>query len=264
MNKIFIFTNNSEKLKTTLDISNKIYLAKKQSNLQIQFIDIRSNLSKNKTIYTQNNGGIGVCFNSQAIEELVNKFEIKKKKKILIFFSPCGIKFNNKIAKLLSKEKEIYLFDNRFEGVDERAILKYSSMNISFGDYVVGSATVLIPVFIDSISRFINGLNRKDGLENESFENNQKLDFSCFSNPKEWHGLVVPKDSYSGSDKIRKKWREKNSLLRTLIYRKDILINKTFISKLNINDRKNLIDLKLDIEKILYYYKILNDNSKKN
>ena len=77
---------------------------------------------------------------------------IKKGEKIF-YLSPKGKKFDQKIAKDLSKEKIVNLVCGHFEGVDQRILDTRNIEEISIGDYILSGGESASFVLIDAVLR---------------------------------------------------------------------------------------------------------------
>ena len=78
-------------------------------------------------------------------------------------------------------------------------------------------------VMIDAISRMVPGvLSNEESGQTESFAGNL-LEYPQYSRPEEWHGKKVPPVLLSGHHANVEKWRREQSILRTAMYRPDLL-----------------------------------------
>ena len=79
-------------------------------------------------------------------------------------------------------------------------------------------------------SSFPKTPGKEESMVNDSFYNGY-LDYPHYTRPDEFKGFKVPEILLSGNHKEIKKWRAKQSLLRTLIRRPEIFANKKFSKK---------------------------------
>jgi tRNA (guanine37-N1)-methyltransferase len=68
-------------------------------------------------------------------------------------------------------------------------------------------------------------LGKEESMIKDSYYN-EYLDYPQYTRPEEFRNLKVPKVLLSGNHKKIEKWRKKQSLLRTLIRRPEIFVNK--------------------------------------
>ncbi len=208
-------------------------LKKAQENklIKIKLIDLRDfTLDKHKTVDDYSyGGGPGMVLKAQPIWDAVEK--IKKNSKIslplkIIITSAQGKIFDQKMAKELSKEKRLLIICGRYEGIDERIPKLLNAEEISIGNFVVSGGELPAMLMVDVISRMIPGvLGKEESMINDSFYN-EYLDYPHYTRPDEFQSLKVPKILLSGNHKKIEMWRKKQSLLRTLIRKPEIFLNK--------------------------------------
>ncbi|MFK4785330.1 tRNA (guanosine(37)-N1)-methyltransferase TrmD [Fusobacterium sp. MFO224] len=161
----------------------------------------------------------------------------------VIYTSPQGVTFDQKLALDLKEESEITIIAGHYEGIDERVVTEKVDMEISIGDYVLTGGEIPAMVIVDTISRLIPGVIKKSSYENDSFFNGL-LDYPQYTRPAEYKGLKVPDVLISGNHKKIKEWRIKESLKRTYLRRPDLLKNK----KLNDLEKKLLDKVILELK----------------
>ena len=161
----------------------------------------------------------------------------------VIYTSPQGIKFDQKVALELKDEKEITIIAGHYEGIDERVVEEKVDMEISIGDFVLTGGELPSMVMVDAISRLIPGVITKSSYENDSFFNGL-LDYPQYTRPAEYMGLKVPSVLLSGNHKNIREWRMKESLRRTYLRRPDLLEKKE-LSKL---EKKFLDEIKNELK----------------
>ncbi|MFA6404761.1 MAG: tRNA (guanosine(37)-N1)-methyltransferase TrmD [Candidatus Paceibacterota bacterium] len=117
-------------------------------------------------------GGPGMVIEAlpiaRAIEETINKIKNKNKKIKIVFFSPSGKQFTNKVADTLKKYTDIILICGRYEGIDARIKKMFKMTDISVGPYTLTGGELPGMIVIDSIARRIDGvLGDKLSIEEE-------------------------------------------------------------------------------------------------
>ncbi|WP_129722077.1 tRNA (guanosine(37)-N1)-methyltransferase TrmD [Xylanivirga thermophila] len=143
----------------------------------------------------------------------------------VIYFSPQGTTFNQKIATDFSKADHLVLLCGHYEGIDQRIIDNFVDVEISIGDYVLTGGELPAMIFIDSVSRFVSGvLGDEQSAREESFSNGL-LEYPQYTRPYDYQGHKVPEILLSGNHKEINKWRKLHSLNNTLIKRPDLLKN---------------------------------------
>ena len=165
-------------------------------------------------------GGAGMLMSVQPLYDAIKS--VKKENSKIIFPSPRGKVFNQKIAKDLSQFDHLIFVCGHYEGVDERIFELFDIEEISIGDYVLTGGELPSMVIIDTLSRFINGVISSESLENESFSNGL-LEYPQYTRPAEFMGLKVPEVLLSGNHQEVDKWRKEESLKVTRKNRQDLL-----------------------------------------
>lgn len=140
----------------------------------------------------------------------------------VIYTSPQGEKFSQKMALDLSEEKELVIIAGHYEGIDERVIEEKVDMEISIGDYVLTGGELPAMVMMDSIIRLLPGVIRRESYENDSFFQGL-LDYPQYTRPADYEGCKVPEILLSGHHKKIEEWRFYQSVKRTLERRPDLL-----------------------------------------
>ena len=140
----------------------------------------------------------------------------------VFYLSPKGKKFDQKIAKDLSKEKNINLICGHFEGIDERILTTRNIEEISIGDFILSGGESAAFVIIDSILRLLPGVIGNDmSKKNESFENGL-LEYPQYTKPLICEEKSVPEILLSGDHAKIKDWRLSQSEAITRDRRPDL------------------------------------------
>lgn len=141
----------------------------------------------------------------------------------VIYLTPQGKTFHQEMAKELAKEEELVFLCGHYEGIDERALEMIVTDYISIGDYVLTGGELPVMVMIDAISRFVSGvLNNENSAEFESFQDNL-LEYPQYTRPEIFEGRKVPEILLSGHHAKIEEWRRKQSILRTMKRRPDLM-----------------------------------------
>lgn len=172
-------------------------------------------------------GGAGMLMQAEpvylAYESVAQKIQEGKKKPRVVYLSPQGDVFTQKMAEELAQEEELILLCGHYEGIDERVLEEIVTDYVSIGDYVLTGGELPAMVMVDTISRLVPGVLHNDvSAEFESFQDNL-LEYPQYSRPEEWHGKKVPEVLLSGHHANIEKWRREQSILRTRERRPDLL-----------------------------------------
>ena len=169
-------------------------------------------------------GGAGMVMQPGPVVEAYEALSARiGKRPRVIYMTPQGRVFNQKIAEELSKEEELVFLCGHYEGVDERVLDMIVTDSLSAGDYVLTGGELPAMMMIDCISRLIPGvLNNGDSAEFESFHDNL-LEYPQYTRPEEFMGRKVPEILLSGHHANIDKWRREQSIIRTLERRPELL-----------------------------------------
>jgi len=143
-------------------------------------------------------------------------------RKRVIYLSPSGRPFNQKLAKELSAEKELILICGRYEGIDQRIIDTYVDDEISVGDYVLSSGEVAALVLIDATYRLLEQVITPASLNEESFFGGL-LEYTQYTRPEIYGTLKVPDVLLSGHHENIRRWRLEKRVEKTLAVRPDLV-----------------------------------------
>ena len=140
----------------------------------------------------------------------------------VIYLSPSGRLFNQKLANELAAEKELILICGRYEGIDQRIIDRYADDEISIGDYVLSSGETAALAIIDATYRLIDNVICGDSLFEESFSGGL-LEYPQFTRPEIFDTIKVPEVLLSGHHEKIRLWRLEKRVEKTLKQRPDLI-----------------------------------------
>ncbi len=165
-------------------------------------------------------GGSGMLMKPDVLANAIDK-NAKRGEKI-IFLTPKGKIFNQKIAKELSSEKVINIICGRFEGIDQRVIETRNIQEYSIGDFILSGGETAAFVFVDAILRLMPGVvGNNNSIRDESFENGL-LEYPQYTKPQIWEKKEVPNVLLSGDHAKIKHWRLSQSEAITRDRRPDL------------------------------------------
>jgi tRNA (guanine37-N1)-methyltransferase len=165
-------------------------------------------------------GGPGMLMMAEPLYRAVKA--VSKRGSRVVFLAPRGRKFDQALARELSKEKRLVLVCGHYEGVDERAH-SLADDEISLGDFVLTGGEPAAVAVIDALTRLLPGtLKKSDAAEKESFTE-PLLEAPQYTRPAVWRGKKVPAVLMSGDHAAIEAWRAKESLRLTKKRRPDLL-----------------------------------------
>lgn len=212
---------------------------KEKGLIDINLVNIRD-FSKNKHKQvddTPYGGGAGMVMKADVVYDAYKSLNVAKAK--VIYMSPQGKVLNQNKVQSLAKEEHIILLCGHYEGIDQRVLDEIVDEEISIGDYVLTGGEIPAMVLIDSVSRYVEGVIKKESTEEESFSNGL-LEYPQYTRPETFLNSKVPEVLLSGNHQNIEKWRRQKSLENTYKKRPELLKNK----KLSIEDKEFLCKFK--------------------
>ncbi len=177
-------------------------------------------------------GGAGMVMQAPPVYDAYQALadRLGKRPRVL-YMTPQGKVFNQKIAEELAKEEDLVFLCGHYEGIDERVLEMIVTDSLSVGDYVLTGGELPAMMMIDCISRLIPGvLNNDVSAEVESFHDNL-LEYPQYTRPEVFMGKRVPDVLLSGHHANIEAWRREQSIRRTLERRPDLLKNAVLTDK---------------------------------
>lgn len=169
-------------------------------------------------------GGAGMLMQAEPVYLAYEAVAAKTKAKPrVVYLSPQGKTFSQKMAEEFAREEELILLCGHYEGIDERVLEEIVTDYVSIGDYVLTGGELPAMVMVDTISRLVPGVLHNDvSAEFESFQDDL-LEYPQYTRPETWHEKKVPEILLSGHHANIEKWRREQSVIRTAKYRPDLL-----------------------------------------
>ena len=224
MKQFFVLTLFPEMILQTLSHS-IMGRAQKEGHIAVEAINIRD-FTQNKQKHVDDypyGGGAGMVMQAQPIYDAYQNIAEKANGARVVYMTPQGRPFTQRIAEELSKEENLVFLCGHYEGIDERVIEEIVTDEISLGDFVLTGGELAAITMIDAISRLIPGvLGKADSFADESFSDGL-LEYPQYTRPPVFHDKEVPAILLSGHHANIDKWRRQQALLRTAEKRPDLL-----------------------------------------
>ena len=222
--RIDVLTLFPEMFENVLNCS-MLRIAREKTLVQYNLFNIRDYAENKRCVDDRPyGGGAGMVMKPEPVFNTVETIEQQAgpcRKKILL--TPQGVKFNQQIARELSRESYLMLICGHYEGVDERIRLGLDVFELSIGDYIMSGGEIPAMVVIDAVVRLIPGvLGDSESVVNESFAD-ILLEYPQYTRPAEYRGMKVPEILISGNHQKIKEWKRENAVKRTIEKRPDIL-----------------------------------------
>ena len=175
-------------------------------------------------------GGAGMLMQAQpvydawkAVTDGINKKGRSRKPVRVIYVTPQGQTFHQRLAKELAKEEDLIFLCGHYEGIDERVLEEIVTDYVSIGDYVLTGGELAALAVTDAVARLCDGvLSASECFEEESHMNGL-LEYPQYTRPERWEGMAVPPVLLSGHHANISAWRQQQSLDRTRQKRPDLL-----------------------------------------
>lgn len=207
--------------------------------VEIKIVDIRP-YSEDKHHRVDDHplgGGAGLIMKMDPLVKALRDNSCESSVKILT--SPWGQKYDQSVAKELSKHNDIVIVCGHYEGTDSRFV-NYVDKLISVGDYIMTGGEIGAMAIADSIIRLLKGAITDESIDEESFDNGL-LEYPQYTYPLEYEGYTVPDILLCGNHEAVKYYRQKEAFRVTQKYRPDLLVNYKFTKK-ELNMLRELTD----------------------
>ncbi|MBX7094902.1 MAG: tRNA (guanosine(37)-N1)-methyltransferase TrmD [Flavobacteriales bacterium] len=184
--------------------------------------DYSTNKHKSVDDY-QFGGGAGMVLMIEPIAACIDQLKAERTYDQIIYTTPDGTTFNQKIANQLSLGENILIICGHYKGIDQRLRDEYVTMELSIGDYVLSGGELAAAVISDAVIRLIPGvLGDETSALTDSFQDDL-LAPPVYTRPEEWRGRTVPAVLMSGNHKDIENWRLEEAIKRTKERRPDLL-----------------------------------------
>ncbi|MBP5348499.1 MAG: tRNA (guanosine(37)-N1)-methyltransferase TrmD [Bacteroidaceae bacterium] len=168
-------------------------------------------------------GCAGLVMKIEPIDRLITDLKSQRNYDEVIYTSPDGETFNQKIANSLSLLGNVIILCGHYKGIDYRIREHLITREISIGDYVLTGGELAAAVMTDSIVRLIPGvLSDEQSALSDCFQDNL-LAPPVYTRPAEYKGWKVPDVLLSGNQALIDDWEFQQSLERTKRLRPDLL-----------------------------------------
>ena len=171
-------------------------------------------------------GCAGMVMKIEPIDNLITKLKSERHYDEVIYTSPDGEQWNQKMANSMSMYENIIILCGHFKGIDYRIREHLITKEVSIGDYVLTGGELAAAVMADSLVRIIPGvIGDEQSALSDSFQDNL-LAPPVYTRPAEYKGWLVPDVLLSGHEAKIREWEFQQSMERTLRLRPDLLEEK--------------------------------------
>lgn len=171
-------------------------------------------------------GEAGMVMQIEPIDNAISALKEQRVYDEVIYTSPDGEVFDQKIANQMSSYNNIIILCGHYKGIDYRVREHLITREISIGDYVLTGGELAAAVMTDAIVRLLPGaIGDEQSALSDSFQDNL-LAPPVYTRPAEYKGWRVPDILLSGHQAKVDEWRLQQAIERTERLRPDLLEKK--------------------------------------
>ena len=165
----------------------------------------------------------GMVLQIEPIDRVITKLKNERTYDEVIYTSPDGEMFNQRMANGLSLLNNIIILCGHYKGIDHRIREHLVTKEISIGDYVLTGGELAAAIISDAVIRVMPGaITDEQSALSDSFQDNL-LAPPVYTRPAEYKGWKVPDILLSGHQKNVEEWEHEQAVERTTLIRPDLL-----------------------------------------
>ncbi|ADQ80122.1 tRNA (Guanine37-N(1)-) methyltransferase [Paludibacter propionicigenes WB4] len=165
----------------------------------------------------------GMVLQIEPVDRIISLLKSERNYDDVIYTSPDGEKFNQKMANNLSMAGNLIILCGHYKGIDHRIREHLITKEITVGDYVLTGGELPAAIMTDAIVRLIPGaIGDEQSALSDSFQDNL-LAPPVYTRPAEYKGWKVPDILLSGHQAKVDEWNHQQSVERTKRLRPDLL-----------------------------------------
>lgn len=199
--------------------------AREKGLVDIQIHNIRDyTLNKHLKVDDEAYGySAGMVMQIEPIDRLISHLKEQREYDEVIYTSPDGETFNQKIANELSLYNNIIILCGHYKGIDHRIREHLITREISVGDFVLTGGELASLIMTDAVVRLLPGaMSDLESALTDCFQDDL-LAPPVYTRPADYKGWKVPDVLLSGNEKMIREWEYEQSLERTKKLRPDLL-----------------------------------------
>lgn len=168
-------------------------------------------------------GFAGMVMQCEPIDRAISALKAERDYDDVIYVSPDGERFDQKIANDMSMQGNIIILCGHYKGIDQRVRDHLITREISVGDYVLTGGELAAAVIADAVVRLVPGvINDEQSALSDCFQDDL-LAAPIYTRPADYKGWKVPEILLSGNEAKIKQWEMDQALERTKRLRPDLL-----------------------------------------
>ena len=168
-------------------------------------------------------GCAGLVMKIEPIDRLITDLKSQRNYDEVIYTSPDGETFNQKMANSMSMLQNIIILCGHYKGIDHRVREHLITKEISVGDFVLTGGELAAAIIADAVIRIIPGaISDEQSALSDCFQDNL-LAPPIYTRPAEYKGWKVPDILLSGNEAKVREWELEQAYERTRLLRPDLL-----------------------------------------
>lgn len=165
----------------------------------------------------------GMVLQIEPIDSIITKLKSERNYDEVIYTSPDGEQFNQKMANRMSMYENLIILCGHYKGIDHRIREHLITKEITIGDFVLTGGELPAAIMADAIVRLIPGaIGDEQSALSDSFQDNL-LAPPVYTRPAEYKGWRVPDILLSGHQAKVDEWNHQQAVERTRLLRPDLL-----------------------------------------
>lgn len=165
----------------------------------------------------------GMVLQIEPVDRAISFLKSERDYDEIIYTSPDGEKFDQKMANSLSLFNNIIILCGHYKGIDHRIREHFITKEVSVGDFVLTGGELAAAIMTDAIVRVIPGaMSDEQSALSDSFQDSL-LAPPVYTRPAEYKGWKVPEILLSGHERKIYEWEMEQAVERTKRLRPDLL-----------------------------------------
>ena len=168
-------------------------------------------------------GSAGMVMQCEPIDRCITALKAERDYDDVIYVSPDGETFNQKIANEMSLSGNLIILCGHYKGIDQRVRDHLITREISVGDYVLTGGELAAAIISDAVIRLVPGvISDEQSALSDCFQDDI-LSAPIYTRPSDYKGWKVPEILLSGNEAKIRQWEFDQAMERTKRLRPDLL-----------------------------------------
>lgn len=166
--------------------------------------------------------GAGMVLQIEPIDNIISILKNERSYDEVIYTSPDGEVFNQKMANRMSMYENIIILCGHYKGIDHRIREHLITKEISMGDFVLTGGEIPAAMMTDALVRLLPGaIGDEQSALSDSFQDDL-LAPPVYTRPADYKGWHVPDILLSGHQAKIDEWNHEQAVERTKLLRPDL------------------------------------------